>query len=272
MEAMSSILSAWQDLGNIDLRIEAAMAKYFATESLWKISDVTLQLRGGRGYEKARSLKARGEPPYPVERIMRDNRINLILEGSSEIMKLFLAREAMDSHLKRAGDLLNPRTSIFRKLSSLFKNIGHYSIWYPKQYLRNLFPDKYPQAKELEPFFSYISKTSRRLARSIFGNMARYRQNLEKKQLILGRLMDIGTELFAMTCTVSYAVYLIKKNPQDRTPIQLATYFCEGAQKKIEESFLAISQNKDKEAVQIAENVLDEKMVWLEKGVIPIEE
>lgn len=268
MEAITWLTSSWADEGKVDIRIEAAMAKLFCTEELWEIADKTVQFRGGRGYEKGRSLKARGEPAYPVERVMRDCRINRILEGSSEIMELFLAREAMDPHLKRAGGLLNPKNSSMEKLKLGGKLIGFYTKWYAKQLFGGWKSSSYQEMGALAPHFKFIEKTSHKLARKLFNAMAFYRQGLEKRQLLLARLVQIGTELFAMSATCSYAIAI---SSQNESAIDLANYFCTISRRRIDEHFSALSDNDDRATNHIAKQILNGEMTWLEKGVVKIE-
>lgn len=268
MEAISWLTCSWADKEDIDIRIEAAMAKLFCTESLWKIVDMTMQLRGGRGYEKALSLKARGEVPYPVERIMRDCRINMILEGTSEIMKLFLAREAMDPHLKLAADLMRKDVSIFTKIKKGFGLIFHYAKWYPIQWIQSFKAGKYPEMGPLAKHFRFIEMESHKLAMTLFHYMAVYQQGLEKRQMILGRLVEIGTDLFAMAATCSYAQALHSKKTEDSSPIKIADYFCDMARRRIADRYRLLDNNDDKKANDLAKTILQNEARWLEEGVI----
>lgn len=265
MEAITWLTSHWADKGDVDIRIEAAMAKLFTTEALWKIVDMTMQLRGGRGYEKGRSLKARGEVPYPVERIMRDCRINMILEGSSEIMKLFLAREAMDPHLKLAAPLLSSKSTFSEKISALWKMIKFYSGWYPKQKFGWINRKSYPDMGPLEKHYRFIKNASHKMSAALFRAMAKYQQKLEKRQLLLGRLMEIGTELFAMSAACSYAVHLAGKG--EKSAYDLADYFCVISSRRVDELFDALSDNDDRATNKLGEKVLNNDFRWLEKGV-----
>ncbi len=267
IEAISWLTSQWQDEGNIDIRIEAAMAKMFSTEVLWEITDQTLQLRGGRGYETARSLKARGEPPYPIERAMRDCRINTILEGSSEIMRLFLTREAMDPHLRRILPLIKGEVKGFSKFTYILKLAGHYSVWYTRQLFKSFFTKSYPELRSLETHYRFIEKTSHKLARHIFFNMAKYQQKLERKQNLLGRLIDVGTDLFVMTATCSYAIQQTKER-NNNSPIDLADHFCRVARRRVEENFKALKDNDDRSQNHLGKRVIDNDYRWLEKGIM----
>src|SRR5262249_45026544 len=119
IEAMTLLAASAVDRDkHADVRLEAAMCKMWGSEQAWEIVNDAMQIRGGRGYETAASLKARGEEPVPIERFLRDCRINTIFEGSSEIMRLFIAREALDPHLKVSGAALNSRLPMSQRLRS----------------------------------------------------------------------------------------------------------------------------------------------------------
>jgi alkylation response protein AidB-like acyl-CoA dehydrogenase len=271
MEAITWLTCGWIDSKTADIRIEAAMAKLFCTESIWKIVDMTMQLRGGRGYEKARSLKARGELPFPVERIMRDCRINLILEGSSEIMKLFLAREAMDPHLKRLGPLLKGKMSTPVKIKEGMKLLGFYAQWYTKELFKSFSTPSFKELGPLEPHFRFVERTAHKLSRTLFYYMALYQQKLERRQMLLGRLMEIGTDLFAMSAVCAYATTLCKENPEDRSPLTLADYFCSMARRRIDDRFRDLADNDDRKANYIAKEIIDKEYKWLEEeGVMSL--
>src|SRR5258707_10643708 len=135
MEAMTFLSSALLDRKAGDIRIETAMCKMWATEGTWRIADDAMQVRGGRGYETAQSLAGRGEPPIAVERFLRDCRVNTIFEGSSEIMRLFIAREALDPHLKVSAAALDSRRSLLKRFSAAIRAAVFYARWYPKQWL-----------------------------------------------------------------------------------------------------------------------------------------
>jgi alkylation response protein AidB-like acyl-CoA dehydrogenase len=196
-DSMVRMTSALVD-AKVDFRMESALCKLWGTETAWRVVDDLMQIRGGRGYETAGSLAARGDLPEPVERMMRDSRINRIFEGSTEIMRLYLAREALDPHLRLAGGAMDSRLSLGTRLFTAIKAGIHYSIWYPAQYLPSLGGNPAGISRRTRRALAYIERTSRKLSRSLFHAMALYGPALEKRQLLLGRLVDIAGELFAL--------------------------------------------------------------------------
>ncbi|MGL1901527.1 MAG: acyl-CoA dehydrogenase family protein [Fibrobacterales bacterium] len=268
LEAVSLLTSAWADDPDKDIRIEAAMAKLWSTERSWELIDTALQFRGGRGYEKASSLKARGEDPFPIERMLRDCRINRIIEGTSDIMQLFLAREAMDPHLKIAADLIKKHGPKNKKLHAGVQLASFYAKWYPKQWINSSLWNSHTDKGKLAKHYKFVESTSHKLARTIFHYMGLYQEKLESKQMVLGRLMDIGTELFVIATTCSYAISLFEKNGDDMTPLYLADVYSLDAENRVAKLFDDLSDNCDHKRVKLAASVLEEDINWLEEGVI----
>src|SRR6266850_7296149 len=186
LESMTLLVASMVDKDKkADIRLEAAIAKMWGTEEAWRIIDDTMQIRGGRGYETADSLKARGEEPVAVERMMRDCRINTIFEGSSEIMRLFIAREMLDPHLKVSGAIFDTRKPLGERLKAALKAGLFYAGWYPRQWFP--FGSGVPAGihPKLAKHLRYASKTSRRLARRLFHAMAIHGPKLERAQVLL---------------------------------------------------------------------------------------
>ncbi len=265
MDAMTWLTSAMADDKKKDIRLEAAIAKYFGTYHSWKIVDETLQIRGGSGYEQSSSLRARGADYYPVERVLRDARINLIIEGTSEIMHLFIAREALDPHLSRAKILLDPKVQAWRKLKILIAmGVNYVKLWKPggdSQRFSDL-------PEDLQNHMIFVEKSSQRLARTTIHQILKYQKKLESKQSILNRMVEIGTDLFAIATSCSYAQHLTKNESQKKGVVELADLFCREARKRIEINFKEGQVNCDRENISIARRVMAQEFEWLETEII----
>ena len=274
IEAVTDLASSMADLHDRDIRLEAAVAKMWNTEETWRLIDRTVQIRGGRGYETADSLRARGEPGIPVERMMRDFRINLIFEGSSEIMRLFIAREALDRHLAVAGDLFNPKVSRSEKIGRVLPRfVGFYAKWYPSRWLGWSRLPSHAEFGPLAKHVGYVERASRRLSRSIFHMMARYGPKLEKRQALLFRAVDIGADLFAMSATLARAQAMrAAHGPHARDAVELADIFSRMMRRRIAQHFRDIRLNDDVRKYRTARRILEGSHRWLEDGLVPGEE
>ncbi|HLZ46253.1 MAG TPA: acyl-CoA dehydrogenase family protein [Gemmatimonadales bacterium] len=272
MEAVAELCGAMAERGGYDIRLEAAIAKLYNSEAGWQIIDDTLQIRGGRGYETADSLRARGEAPVPVERIMRDFRINLIFEGSSEIMHLFIAREAVDKHLQVAGDVVMPGKTASERLAGLARSASFYGWWYPSRWLGwSLWP-RYAEFGRLAKHVRFVERSCRRLARGVFHSMIRFGPKLELRQSVLFRLVDVAGELFAMAATCSRAQRLYER---DKTTgaraVKLADLFCRQARRRVRSKFNGLRRNEDVPTYKLAQEILAGEHRWLEKEIVELE-
>jgi alkylation response protein AidB-like acyl-CoA dehydrogenase len=269
LEAMLDVASRLADEKRNDIRIEAAIAKLYGSEIGWKVLDELVQVRGGRGYETAESLKARGEKPIPVEQALRDMRINRIFEGSTEIMHLLIAREAVDQHLQVAGDVLEAETPLQDKARSAVGASVFYAKWLPKLLVgEGHKPKAFDEFGVLATHLRYAERSSRRLARSTFYAMGRWQAKLEQRQSFLGRIVDIGAELFAISAAVVYADTIAHEQPERaESARELADLFCQQARRRADGLFHDLWSNDDDAGYATAMKLLDGRYTWLEEGI-----
>ncbi|MEU0988027.1 acyl-CoA dehydrogenase family protein [Streptomyces sp. NPDC005953] len=274
LEAVVDLASQLADEDRNDIRIEAALAKLFGSEMGCLIADELVQIRGGRGFETADSLAARGERAVPAEQMLRDLRINRIFEGSTEIMHLLIAREAVDAHLKVAGDLIDPDKSLGDKARAGAQATAFYARWLPKlvtgpghspRSYGEFHPAGHP---DLAVHLRYAERSARKLARSTFLAMSRWQGRMETKQGFLGRIVDIGAELFAISATCVRAEMLRVSGDHGREAYQLADAFCRQSRLRIEELFTRLWSNTDDIDRRVVDGVLAGRYAWLEEGII----
>ncbi|SPE58553.1 Acyl-CoA dehydrogenase [Streptomyces netropsis] len=274
LEAVVDLSSQMADEDRNDIRIEAALAKLYGSEMGWLMADELVQIRGGRGFETAASLAARGERAVPAEQILRDLRINRIFEGSSEIMHLLIAREAVDAHLSVAGDLIDPEKTLGEKAKAGARAGGFYARWLPKlvtgpgQLPRTYAEFHPPGHRDLSGHLRFAERSSRRLARSTFYAMSRWQGRLETKQGFLGRIVDIGAELFAISAACVRAEALRAEGDHGTEAYQLADAFCRQSRIRVEELFGRLWTNTDELDRKVVSSVMSGAYEWLERGVV----
>jgi hypothetical protein len=272
LQAVTDMASLMADEDRNDIRLEAALAKLYCSEHAWLVADELVQIRGGRGYETAASLAARGERAVPAEQQLRDLRINRIFEGSSEIMRLLIAREAVDAHLQVAGDIIDPSKPLPEKARTAAKAGAFYARWLPKLAVGpGSTPTAYSEFGPLATHLRFVERHSRKLARSTFWGMSRWQGGLEKRQVFLGRLVDVGAELFAMSAAVVRSQMITADTPADGpAAVELADLFCLGARRRVDRLFHELWFNDDAAEYQAAQRVLDGRFLFAERDVIDL--
>ncbi len=256
MEAYSRYTGAVAQRPDVDIRMEAAAAKLYNSERSWELTDMAMQLRGGRGYEQAGSLRNRGEHAFPMERMLRDARINRIVEGTSEVMHLFLAREALDKHLRLAGALFNPRASLGQKVGAVAKAGLYYSTWYPRLWLGGIFRRYGNFDSTLAAHLRFVERRCRKLARTLFHKMLTHGPKLEMRQLTLARIVEIGVELSVMAVTAARVQGEIERG--DRANLEIVNYWLHRSQDRVDRLFYEIRHNNDAKARQVAKRLLEQ--------------
>jgi alkylation response protein AidB-like acyl-CoA dehydrogenase len=272
MDSVFTVASQLADRGGYDIRLEAAAAKEWNTARQWDLVDRTLQIRGGRGFETEASQRARGEAAVGVERMLRDCRINRIFEGSSEIMHLFMAREALDRHLRVAGPLIDPGRTIGARLAALPGVAAFYGSWYPALWIKGLLtPLRFRDFGRLARYLRFVERSCRKLARETFHGMVIHGRALERKQAFLFRSVDVSMELFAMAATCSHARRLADLGRPDAGQVlDLADLFCRTSRRRVQRLFRDLWHNDDRRMNQLTASLIDSEHASLSAGRLPL--
>lgn len=269
LDAVMAFCGAWADKKG-DLRLESAAAKIIGSEWYWEAVNDLFQVRGGRGFMTVESQRKSGEQGIPVMRMLRDARINLVWEGTSEILRIWMAREALSPYIERGIAFLHGSPS--HKITA--------PLYYARMALRSALPFLHPPrtsvmfGKEYAGWVRFIESSSRSLTRSTLVATLRHRQSLHHKQLLLQHLVNDSLWLFPMAATLWYA-----SQPEMRTKPgirELATYFCQDMADRLHPpSSLARRirrHKKDAIVYHLSKTIMSGEYAWLEEGIVPLVE
>jgi hypothetical protein len=182
-------------------------------------------------------------------------------------MKLLIAREAVDQHLSVAGDIIEPGVPLSAKARTAIRATGFYARWLPKLAVGpGTAPRSFAEFGVLAKHLRFVERAARKLARSTFYGMSRWQGRLEKRQAFLGRIVDIGAELFAMSASIVRAQMLVDDGQAGA--VELADLFCRQARRRIDSHFAGLWSNTDSRNYATAQEVLDGRFAWLEAGVL----
>jgi hypothetical protein len=267
LDAVMAFCGAWAKKSG-DLRLESAAAKIVGSEWYWEAVNDLFQVRGGRGFMTAEAQRKCGEPAIPVMRMLRDARINLVWEGTSEILRVWMAREALAPYIEQGLALLQGSPS--QKIAAPF--------YYARMALRSCVPflnsSRTPAmfGKEYAGWVRFIESSSRSLTRSTLEATLRHRQSLHHKQLVLQHLVNDSLMLFPMAATLWFS-----SRPEMRTKPgirELAAYFCrEMADRLAPSSSLAgriRRHKKDTTVYRLSKSIMSGEYAWLEEGIVPL--
>ncbi len=267
LDAVMAFCGAWANKKG-DLRLESAAAKIIGSEWYWEVVNDLFQVRGGRGFMTVESQRKSGELGIPVMRMLRDARINLVWEGTSEILRIWMAREALSPYIEQGIAFLQGSPS----------DKSAAPLYYARIALRSCLPFLNPQRNsgifgmEYARWVRFIESSSRSLTRSTLVATARHRQGLHNKQLLLQDLVNDSLWLFPMAATLWYA-----SQSEMRTKpgiLELATYFCQEMADHLDppsSSAKSIRRHKkDTIVYHLSKTIMNGEYAWLEEGIVPL--
>ncbi|MFQ6116038.1 MAG: acyl-CoA dehydrogenase family protein [bacterium] len=243
VESMVYLTTRLMDRGDVDYSLESAMCKIFASEALWRAVNDAMQIAGGIGYSKE----------YAYERALRDSRINLIFEGTNEVLRAFIALAGMQEHgeyLKKVGKALqNPLNKLGILTDFAIHRIKDRVATGRLNGVHEVLSD------EVAKFEEYAKE----LHLAVEKVLSKYRKRIIHQEFIQRRLADMAIELYAMAAVISRLDSLIKEKGKSKVQRELTIgkTYCEEAWRRIRRNARQVDNNIDPWRKEIATNVYE---------------
>ena len=187
MEAMTTVTAGLIDRGLEDYMLETAMLKVWSTERLWTIVNDAFQIHGGAAYFT----------DLPLERMLRDHRINQIGEGANEVLLSFIALTGMRGPGMRLKEVHDAAQNPFSNIGTL----GRFAANWSSTYVRS--PAVAVRSSEPWPFAQRLGKLIARFGRAVQSTLIRHREEVLERQLEQERISWAAMELLASACVLS---------------------------------------------------------------------
>jgi len=232
-ESMLGELVALVDRGESDYSLEAACAKVFTSDLIWRAADEMVQVAGGRGFVK----------PYPYERFLRDARINRIFEGTNEVLRLFIALNGVQGPAERLKDL---GAAIRRPLQN-WGLISGYAASRVKSVLGATRTLDTPLSERLAANRRYLEKHVAELKDHTEKAILKYREAIIDRQFVLERLANMAIELVATACVLARTQSVIAERGKEGCAHELALcdLFCVEAGRRFRSARLALDEREE---------------------------
>jgi len=268
MEALASAVWRMADQHRYDVRIEAAIAKLFCSEATIQFLKDSQTIFGGMGYETADSKRTRGEPAFGIEQLVRDAEMYRIGEGATDILRPFVAREALNMHLERARTYFDETISPVKRLVEIGRLIRFYAPWYANRWM----PGRLPAGgvfrhTHVRSHLRFVECASRRLARAVLYAMLWQRQSLRDDQGRQNRMESVGEDLLLIAVTSLHA------EEHERTVGQteiwdLAEEVCAEARSRVTKQTRELIINNDTSPTIVGTKALRGSYPLLSQGII----
>jgi len=226
---------------DVDFSLESAASKIFASETVWRVANEAMQIAGGIGYSR----------DYPYERALRDARINLIFEGTNEILRAFIALAGMQGpgeYLKKIGKALRDPIKGFGLLTGYAARKVKDTVAADK--LENLHPSLSGEAEKFNEYAAELRSATEKV-------LMKYGKEVITKQFAQRRLADMAIDLYAMVAVISRLDTLLKSKANADYDLLVGKTFVEEAWRRVRRNARQIENNVDKERKQICEMVYE---------------